>query len=165
MNLSAKASFDASPDRVAAMFADLDFVETKVRATGAVVQRADVVGSAAGPFTVTTRREMPTTDVPAQFRALVGGTLEVREVQAWQAPVDGVDGRSGTIVVEVTGAPVRLTGTMRMSFDGAATIVVIAGDLKASIPFFSSPVEKAIADAMLGAIRAEERAGAAWLSR
>lgn len=166
MHLSAKASFGASPERVAAMFADLEFVEAKVRASGAVAQTADVVGTATGPFTVTTRRQMPTSDVPAQFRALVGGNLEVREVQAWQAPSVGVDGRHGTIVVEVTGAPVRLTGTVRMTAtDAGATTVVIDGDLKASIPFFGSAIEQAIADAMQGAIRAEERAGADWLAR
>lgn len=165
MHLSAKTSFDASPERVAAMFADLDFIATKVRATGAVAQKADVVGSSVGRFTVTTRRQMPTTDVPAQFRALVGGTLEVREVQAWQAPAEGADARHGTIVVEVTGAPVRLTGTLRMTSDGATTTVAIDGDLKASIPFFASAVEQVIADAMHGAVRAEERAGATWLAR
>ncbi len=165
MHLSAQASFDASPDRVAAMFADLQFVETKVRATGAVSQQADVVGSPAGPFTVTTRRQMPATDVPAQFRALVGSTLEVREVQAWQAATEGPDARHGTVVVEVTGAPVRLTGTLRLSSaDGAVTTLNLEGDLKASIPFFASAVERAIADAMEGAVRAEERAAADWLA-
>ena len=165
MHLSAKASFDASPEQVAAMFADLGFVEKKVRATGAVNQQVDVVGTAEGPFTVTTRRQMPATDVPAQFRALVGGNLEVREVQAWQATAAGSAERHGTIVVEVTGAPVRLTGTLRMrgAVDGT-TAVVIDGNLKASIPFFGSAVEQAIAEAMRSAIRAEELAGKAWLA-
>ncbi len=166
MHLSAKASFDASPERVAAMFADPGFVEAKVRASGAVTQTADVVGTAEGPFTVTTRRQMPTTDVPAQFRALVGGTLEVREVQAWQAPSADLAARQGTIVVEVTGAPVRLTGTIRMTATAASTTsLVLEGDLKASVPFFGSAIEQAIAEAMQGAIRAEERAGAEWLAR
>ncbi|WP_372595156.1 DUF2505 domain-containing protein [Actinotalea sp.] len=164
MHLSAQATYDAGPDRVAVMFADPEFVRIKVLATGATAQTVDVAGTAAGAFTVTTRRQMPTTDVPPQFRALVGGNLEIREVQAWQAASG--DTRHGTIVVEVTGAPVRLTGTMRMTSPRAGvTAMEISADLKASIPFFASAVEKAIADAMHSAIRAEEDAGAAWLSR
>ena len=164
MHLSAQASYQANAAQVAAMLADREFVETKVRASGAVAQTIDVAGVSDGAFTVTTRRQVPTTDVPAQFRTLVGGTLEVREVQAWQAPT--TNGRHGTIVVEVTGAPVRLTGTMRMTESGAAsTTVVIDADLKASIPFFGGAVEKAISDAMHGAFGAEERAGVAWLAR
>ena len=163
MHLSAQASYQANAARVSAMLADREFVETKVRASGAVAQSIDVAGSNEGAFTITTRRQVPTTDVPAQFRALVGGTLEVREVQAWQAPT--ANGRHGTIAVEVTGAPVRLTGTMRMTESGAAsTSVVIDADLKASIPFFGGAVEKAIAEAVHSAIRAEEQAGAAWLT-
>lgn len=163
MHLSAQATYDARPDRVSVMFADHDFVESKVLATGATTQSVDIAGTAPGAFTVTTRRQMPTTDVPAQFRALVGGNLEIREVQAWQAASGDV--RHGTLVVEVTGAPVRLTGTLRMIATGAgSTTVTIDADLKASIPFFGGAVEKAIAEAMRSAIRAEESAGAAWLA-
>ncbi len=164
MHLSAHASYEAGPDRVATMFADPDFVEAKVRATGAVSQTCDVVGTADGAFTVTTRRQMPSTDVPAQFRTIVGGTFEVREIEAWQPGDAG--GRHGTLVVEVTGAPVRLTGTMRLTGtpDGTTTLTVDA-DVRATIPFFGGAVEKAIVGAITGVVSAEERAGADWLAR
>src|SRR5450830_39439 len=90
------------------MLADSEFVAAKVRASGALAQSVAVVGTSDRAFTVTTRRQMPTTGIPAQFRALLGSTLEVRQVEAWEAPSG--DERLGTVVVEIVGAPVRLSG-------------------------------------------------------
>ncbi|WP_255491597.1 MULTISPECIES: DUF2505 domain-containing protein [unclassified Actinotalea] len=163
MHLSAHARYDADFDRVVAMLADEEFVAAKVRASGAVSQQVDVVGTADEAFTVTTRRHMPTDQIPAQFRSLVGATLEVRQVEAWVAP--GGDERRGTVVVEIVGVPVRLTGTMRLTSDGDATVQEIQGELKASIPLFASAVEQETARALQAAIAAEERTARAWLAR
>ena len=160
--MTVQASFDASPDRVAAMMADERFVAAKVRASGASGQTVAVVGGPSEAFTVTTRRQMPTTGIPAQFRSMVGSTLEVRQVEAWEAP--GAHGRAGTIVVEVTGAPVRMTGTMRMEGTAGRTTITFDGDLKASVPLFAGAIEEATAGAVLAALEAEERTGAVWLA-
>lgn len=169
MHLSATAHYPADIERVVAMFADEAFVAAKVRASGAVSQQVDVVGLGSGTFTVTTRRHMPTTAIPAQFRALVGATLEVRQVEAWEPPADDGSGtpvRTGTVVVEITGAPVRMTGTMRLepAPDGAGTTHVFSGDVKASVPLFAAAVEEAAAEAVRAAIAAEERTAQAWLA-
>ncbi|NTW38835.1 MAG: DUF2505 domain-containing protein [Cellulomonadaceae bacterium] len=144
------------------MLADERFVAAKVRASGALSQTVDVVGTADEAFTVTTRRHVPTTGVPPQFRSLVGASLEVRQVEAWEPP--GPDDRRGTVVVEVTGAPVRMTGTMRMHGDPGGTTVHFEGELKASVPLFGSVVEEATADAVRAAVAAEERTGVEWLA-
>lgn len=164
MHVTAQARFDAEPGEVAAMYADEGFVAAKVEATGALSYSLDVVGDAAAAFTVTTRRHMPTDDIPAQFRTLVGATLEVRQVEAWEAPSAGA--RIATIAVEVTGAPVRVTGTARMSPgpDGG-TVVDLEGDVHASVPIFGHAIEQATAGALVSAVEAEQRAGTAWLSR
>jgi len=162
VHITAQASYDADPERVAAMLAQEEFVAAKVHASGAVSQTVSVVGAAGEAFTVTTRRQMPTTGVPAQFRSLVGPSLEVRQVEAWEAP--GPHGRTGTVVVEVTGAPVRMTGTMRMEGGPDGTTVHFAGDLKASVPLFGAVVEEATAKALRTALEAEERTGAQWLA-
>lgn len=162
MQVTAQARFDAEPDEVAAMYADERFVAAKVEATGALSYTLDVVGYAQGPFTVTTRRHMPTDDIPPQFRSLVGATLEVRQVEAWEAPTDG--SRVATIAVEVTGAPVRVTGTARMSRGAAGgTVVDLAGDVHASVPIFGHAIEQATARALVAAVEAEQRTGTTWL--
>jgi hypothetical protein len=164
VHLSAQAQYDATVQHVAAMLADPEFVEAKVRASGATSQQVDVVGSSDEAFTVTTRRQMPTTSIPSQFRSFVGASLEVRQVEAWEGPEPGA--RRGTVVVEVTGAPVRLTGTMHLSTgpDGG-TAHRYDGELKASIPLFGAAVEEAMAAAVHDAIAAEERVATAWLAR
>lgn len=164
MHLSEQARFAADIERVAAMLADERFVEAKVRASGALSQQVDVVGSAEQSFTVTTRRHMPTTAIPSQFRSLVGSSLEVRQVEAWEAPEQGA--RRGTVVVEITGAPVRMTGTMRLTSEPDGTTTQhFEGHLKASVPLFAATVEEATAGAVRAAIAAEERTAAAWLER
>lgn len=164
MHLTAQVRHQADVDRVAALLADERFVAEKVAATGALQQQVDVVGTSDDAFTVTTRRQMPTTAVPAQFRSLIGSTLEVRQVEAWEPPAVGE--RRGTVVVEITGAPVRLTGTMRLTQqpDGT-TVQEYDGHLKASVPLFASAVEQATAGAIREAIAVEERTAAAWLQR
>jgi hypothetical protein len=164
VHLTAQVRYDADLDRVGALLADEEFVRAKVRATGALSHQVDVVGRAHEAFTVTTRRQMPTDAVPAQFRALLGSGLEVRQVEAWEAPEP--DGRHGTVVVEITGVPVRLSGTTRLVVqqDGTTT-QLYDGELRASIPLFGGAVEEATAGVIRAALDAEERTAAAWLTQ
>lgn len=163
MHLHATLHYDADVARVGRMLADHEFVEAKLRASGALSQHANVVGEPDRGFTVTTRREMPTDTIPPQFRGFVGSTLEVRHVEAWEPLVDGE--RKGSVVLEIVGAPVRFTGRLRLAADGDGTVVDVDGDLKASIPLFAAALEQAAADAVQGALEAEERAGRAWLAQ
>ncbi|MCB2175467.1 MAG: DUF2505 domain-containing protein [Actinomycetales bacterium] len=163
MHVTAEARFPADPATVAAMMADEEFVRTKVAASGAASHTAGVVGDAGKGFTVTTRRQMPTESIPAQFRSFVGASLEVRQIEAWEA--DGPDGRHGTVVVEVTGVPARLTGTLHLTGDASSSTLAVDGQLKASIPLFAAAIETAMRDAVLAALAAEERAAHEWLAR
>src|SRR5690606_10690286 len=98
VHLSLTTEFDAGLDQVTAMLTDPDFVGAVAEATGATSHQVDVAHGPGEAFTATTRRQMPTTDIPAQFRSLVGTELEVLQVDAWETP--GPNGRRGTVVVE-----------------------------------------------------------------
>lgn len=164
MHLSVEAHYTADPTSVGQLFADPAFVTAKVQASGAMSQQVDVVGDADEDFTVTTRRQMPTTQIPPQFRSFVGANLEVRQVEAWEAAEGDV--RRGTVVVEITGAPVRLSGRMRLEPgpDGGA-VHRVEGELKASVPLFAAAVEEATAGAVRAAFTAEEKTAREWLAR
>ena len=163
MHLSATLHYDADVSRVGVMLADPEFVAAKLRASGALSQDAAVVGDPGQAFTVTTRRSMPTDQIPAQFRSFVGSTVEVRHVEAWEAPAGGE--RRGTVVIEILGAPVRYTGRLHLSgTDGGGATLVVDGDLKASVPLFAATVEEAASGAVRAAIAAEQDAGTAWLA-
>lgn len=163
MHLQATLSYDADVARVGGMLADTEFVEEKLLASGALSHHANVVGDPERGFTVTTRREMPTDSIPAQFRGFVGSTLEVRHVEAWEPVAEGE--RKGSVVLEIVGAPVRFTGRLRLAPGDAGSVVEVDGDLKASLPLFAAALEEAAAGAVRAALDAEQRAGAAWLSR
>lgn len=165
MQLSAQVRYEAEPERVIGLLADEEYVTAKVRATGALSHQVSVVGTPAADFTVTTRRQMPTDAIPAQFRSFIGSTLEVRQVEAWEVPDEADGTRRGTLVVEITGAPVRLTGTVRLAREGDVTVQRYDGDLRASVPLFAAAVEKATAEAVYAAIDAEQRTASEWLAR
>jgi carbon monoxide dehydrogenase subunit G len=155
--------YSATPDRVAAMLADPEFAKRKCAATGALSYDADVVGDASGAFTVTTRRTLPTLDVPDFARKFTGETVDVRQVEAWEAAA--ADGsRAGSVVVELIGTPVRMTGTLRLERDGEGTRELIDGDLKAGIPLLGGKLEQAAAPAFVAAIRKEQEVGTGWLA-
>ena len=154
----------ADPGTVFAMIGDTDFQERKCVATGAVEHDVDVEEFEDGSATVTTRRSLPTDQVPDFVRTFVGATVTVSQIDDWGAPAaDG--GREGTIVVEIAGAPVRLTGTLRLVAEGDGTVQYVDGDLKASVPLIGGKIEKAVMPAIEAAIRVEERESKAWLAQ
>ena len=164
MHLHVQLELAADVDTAGRMVADREYAEEKGRAMGAVEQHVDVVGDPAGAFTVTARRGLPTDDIPAHVRPFVGQQLDVRQIEAWEAPSGGE--RHGTVAVEITGAPVRLTGTMVLApaGDGASTLTY-DGELKASIPLFGAAVEQAAGQAIEAGLVAEGRVAADWIAR
>ena len=163
MHVRVQLRYDAAAPTVAAMLADAGYARARVEASGAAVEQADVTGTVDAAFTVATRRSVPTEQIPAQARALVGSRLEVRQVEAWEAPeADGT--REGTVVVEISGTPVRLTGTVTLDGGPAGSVLTYDGELKATIPLFGGAVEQAAVGALRSALEAEQAAGIRWLA-
>ncbi|WP_311836044.1 DUF2505 domain-containing protein [Cellulomonas fimi] len=163
MHVHVELRYPAPVDAVVRMLADPGYGRAKVEASGGVVQQVDVTDEPGGGFAVTMRRSMPTDDIPANVRHFVGASLDVLQVEAWEGP--GPDGRRGTVVVEIAGAPVRLTGTVRLTADGPdASVVVYDGDVKASVPLFGAAIEEAAARAVRHALEAEQPVGVEWLA-
>lgn len=163
MQIAAQITYPAAPEAVFAMLTDEDFVRQVCEATGAVRHEAGVE-YAGGGAVVTTRRELPTDEIPDFIRRFVGQTLTVLRVDTWgPAAADG--SRAGSLTVEIVGAPVRMTGTLRLRAGGAGTVEDVDGDLKASVPLIGGKVERAAEPAIRSALRTEEQLGQAWLAR
>ena len=168
--MQVKLRYAATVPAVAAMLADPAYGHARVVASGAVAHQVDVAATPDGAFTVTTRRSMPTDQIPANFRSFVGSSLDVRQVEVWEA---GSAVRHGTVVVEITGAPVRLTGTTTIEADDASlapgpaeqpvSILTYDGDVRAAVPLFGAAIEEAAARAVRAALEAEQIAGNRWL--
>ena len=162
MQVTAQISYPASPEGVFAMLTDEAFLKQVCEATGAVKHEVDVQENSLGA-SVTTRRELPTDQIPDFIKRFVGKTLTVLRVDLWEAAApDG--SRKGTITVEIVGAPVRMTGTLSLRPDGEGTVENVDGDLKASVPLIGGKIEKATEPAIRSALRKEERLGLAWLT-
>lgn len=145
------------------MLADEAFIEFRGNATEARIEDTVVTGSPAGEFTVTTRRSLPAEMIPTQMRPFVGSRLEIRQVEAWGQETNG--SRTGTIVLEITGTPVRMTGQVRLEpHPESGSVLSYEGDLKASIPLFASTIEQAAADAVKSTIEQEAAAARDWLT-
>ena len=163
MRLSVTLDLPTDVHAAAQLLADPEYVHQKVRASGAFEQHVDVTGDPDDAFTVTTRRALPTEQIPAHLRGFVGSRIDVRQVEAWEAPApDG--SRVGTVVVEIAGAPVRLSGRTALTPSGAgATTVTYDGDLRATVPLFASAIEQATAGAIRSALEVEQQVAREWI--
>lgn len=164
MRLQAVLRYPAEPARVVAMLADPEFSRRVIAATEGKAEAVDVTGDASGDgaFTVTTRRSVPTDQIPAQMRSFVGASLDVRQAIAWGAEEDGI--RRGSVALEIAGTPVRVTGTTHLvASPEGTTIVEYDTQVRAQVPLFATPVEEAASSAVRHALAAEERVGLEWL--
>ncbi len=164
MRVASEFRYDADPRTVFRMLSDKSFQERKLSQSGAVSWTVTVSEPASddGEVTVTSMRSMPTDRVPDAFRSMVGPEIRVEQTERW-GPASPDGSRSGTIEVQVGGAPVRLTGTVSLSASGGGTVEAVDGELKAKVPLLGGKIEKAVEPAVLGAIEAEHRVGTAWL--
>jgi uncharacterized protein YndB with AHSA1/START domain len=162
MKISETITYAAPPETVYAMVTDPAFQERKC--VEAHAHRHEAAVSPAGDGArVVTKRDLPADDLPDFAKSIVGQTLSVTETYEWGgAAADG--SRSGTLTVEVAGAPVALRSNVRLLPSGGGTQITIEGDLKASIPLFGGKVEKAAAPAVIDAIHSEQRTGTVWLA-
>ncbi len=158
----------ADPVAAFAMLCRPQFHERRCAATGAIDHHVEVSTTPDGGLRVATRRRLPTDRVPEFVRGFVGATLTVSQVDTWDpAAADG--SRQGTIVVEISGAPVRMTGTLRLTADAGSTpdaanaTQYLDGDLKASVPLIGGKIEKAVLPAIEAAIQVEQQVSTAWL--
>jgi hypothetical protein len=162
MRISETISYTAGPDVVFAMVTDPEFQKRKCVEGGAHEYDAAVTMTGGGARVVT-RRDLPADGLPDFVRSVVGQTLSVTETYVWGA--SGADGgRTGTLTVEVAGAPVALRADVRLFSSGGGTTISIDGDLKAAIPLFGGKVEKAAAPAVVDAIHSEQETGTTWLA-
>jgi hypothetical protein len=163
VRLTAEIRYDAGPQQVYRMIVDPTFQEAKCVATGSLEHEVDISEHDDGGATVFSRRTMPTDQIPDVVRAFLGSRVYLNETQRWAAAtVDGA--RTGSIVVEIEGVPVRFTAATALTADGDGTRQPIEGELKASVPLFGGRIENAAAPAVRAAIRVEQRTGTGWLA-
>lgn len=164
MRITYQHRFSAPIDRVVAMLRSEDAAVARSRAAGA--SNADVMVDLGedGAFTLSIRRTVPSREIPAEFRALVGNELSVRYTEAWDAPNADVVGREGTFALEIPGTPGHARGSLVITPDGQGTAFGLAGEVSAPVPLVGPMIEKAVADAVASFLPRELSAADAWLA-
>lgn len=166
MHLEKVLRYAAGPDAVAALLADPDFVAEVCAASGAHEWTVDVTGDHHGAFTVVSSRHLPVDQLPEAARRLLGRTLRVRETDRWQAP-DAAGVRSGTVELDIPGAPVRARATMTLGPEdgpggaasggasvpgGTCSVQVLTGEIHATVPLLGARVERVAQGPLLEAL-------------
>jgi hypothetical protein len=160
MDLRTEQHYDADPSTVFAMLTDEAFLARKAEATGALRHEGSVVRDG-DRVTVRLLRVMPP-EVPDFVRRFIGDTIDLDQVDTWEPA--GADGsRTGSIRIAMGGAPVQLTGVMRLIPTTTGCLTSTDAEIKAAIPLFGGKIEKAVHDALLQAVQIEESVGRAWL--
>ena len=162
MQFTHKHTFAASVTDVVTMLADSDFAKLRAEAAGDGKGSVIVDGSAETAFTVSIRRIVPATSIPAEFRSFVGSDLHVRYTEAWQAP--DRDDRVGTFAVEIVGAPGHVSGAVGLTPSDAGTEFLATGEVKVSVPLFGGMIERAVVSAVEKGLADELASADTWLA-
>ncbi|MFW7413684.1 DUF2505 domain-containing protein [Demequina sp. SO4-18] len=155
--------FAASPDDVSALFADESFARARGDSAGAAHADAIVDGTPATGFSVSVRQSVPASSIPSEFRSFVGSELNVRYTEVWDPAT--ADARTGTFAVEIVGTPGHAAGSLRLDPDGDTTRFTADGSVSVRIPLVGPMIEKAVATAVVKALREELTTADEWLAR
>lgn len=150
--------YDAPAAEVAAMLTDPAFrneVCVSLRATAHDVR----VDSGAGGTTVRIEMTQPTDQVPSFARKFVGDGATIVQTETWATPTEA------DVVVTIPGKPGEMAGTARLVEADGVTTETVDLQIKVRIPLVAGKIEELIAKLLGKALRAEEKAGQAWLAR
>jgi Protein of unknown function (DUF2505) len=162
VRVTAHIRYTAAPSAVFEMLTNKTFQDRKLSQTGALSWEVQVRLEHGGA-SIVGRRELPTDQIPDTFKALVGQKISIVQTETW-GPAEPDGSRTGTLDIEMGGAPVRMTGTLTLSATDGGTLELVDGDLKARVPLIGGRIERAVEPAVRAAIEAEERIGRAWLA-
>ena len=157
-------TYDAALGTVQAMFADEAFVRAKYEGMGhRDVDLAECTRTDDGLVIRSTR--VVEIDLPSFAKRFIKPVNTMSQTDTWTATADG--GWTGTFEVDVQGAPVHISGTMRLTPDaGGATCtheVTMAMDVK--VPLAGGKIRDwAEKNDVPRTLDAEFAAGDAWLA-
>ncbi len=163
MKFTHRHTFAADAATVIAMLASQEFAHHRAQASGSKAADAIIDGTADQDFTVSIRREVPATSIPQEFQSFVGSSLDVKYVEAWEAP--GKAERVGTFAVDIAGTPGRVTGALELTDTDTGSELFMTGEAKVSVPLFGPMIEKTVGEGVLTAFKAELASADEWLAR
>lgn len=161
MELTETHHFDERADAVIDVFATEEAVRARYEGMGHREVEVQRVDRGDGTLTVTSRRVVEV-DLPGFARKVLAPTNTMTQTDTW---VKGTDGWSGTFAVEVAGAPVQLSGTMRLLDAGGGADYTVTLSMSVKVPLVGGKIADWVGknDART-TLRGEFAATDAWLA-
>jgi hypothetical protein len=148
-------TYEVDAPTLFAVLTDASYLKAKFLATGFT----DVEIFAAGPAKVDlTRTTEP--PLPGFVKKVLGGTQKIRETQDWTAG----DRPQATFRGESAGTPVRISGTVTVDPDGAASVLRIRGRVEVSVPFVGGKIADFVAAEATKSLDREYAFTRSWLA-
>ncbi|WP_162244538.1 DUF2505 domain-containing protein [Marmoricola sp. Leaf446] len=159
MQLRHEITYRASPDEVFAMLADEDFRRRSAVAQGVLTADVSIVRNGPDEQGISVRIDQlqPTRGVPEVARRFVSETVRLVQLEEWS------DARGGTVVVELPGLPVTVTGRVVLSADGDLTRQRVEADVEVRVPLLGGRLAGFIGGLVAAGMDTEQQVGEAWL--
>jgi Protein of unknown function (DUF2505) len=137
MTVTGTHTYTAPMSAVLAMLRDKDATAAKYASQGH--QQIEVLecGDHDGGIRIVSTRVV-TVDLPGFAKKVLKPTNAMRQTDAWQPAGDG--SWTGTFDVDVSGAPLHLSGTMALRPDGDTTTHDVAIDVKVKVPLIGGKI-------------------------
>ena len=164
MHLNFSLDFDLGVDEVVELLVNKEFLQFKAKKSHTELLTADIIRHDDGALTSAVRRTMAAELIPANLQAFVGNQLEVRQTEAWAEAALSPGQRHGTFALEITGAPVRMSGNMVVRPNIGGSTLEYNGDVVAAVPLFASTVESAVGQAITKVLQSEGEYAKQWLA-
>lgn len=143
------------PDEAFALVVDHAFRAEVCKATHALAYDVSIKTYDDGGASVTVDRVLPA-NLPQLIKKMVGETVKVVQTEEWRAP-DGSGQRTADLLIEIAGQPATMKGTIELRSAGASVVQAISGAVNVSLPFVGKKIEAEFAEAILAAIKQEQR--------
>ena len=140
MAFSGEQTYAASVETVAALFVDPAVVQARYDAAGDRDLEILDCGPDGDDLVIHTRRTVDVEGLPGFATKVIKPTNTMEQVDAWDAP-DADGARNGTFTIDVKGAPVKVSGTMRLepTADGG-TRHTVTGKFDVKVPLVGGKI-------------------------
>lgn len=155
MEISARHTFDATPQAVYEMMTTPEWLDRVAVRVGAVQHASEVDGG-----TTKLTAGLPS---PKATRSFTGDVLTIHLTQNWGEP-DAAGRRTGNLEVTVDSLPAVLRGDATLGPDGAGTAVEYTGDFSISIPLLGRKLEQTAYPHVAKVLDVQEQVGREWLA-
>jgi len=141
LKYSTELKYPRPADVVIKMFTDRAYFEKKYQSMDVTDFKVDTVVTG-DPFTIRCRYSAAgDINVPDFAKKLIGEAIRVTQTDVWQ-----VAKRTGTIDIEILGAPVTVHADMKLVSSGAGSVLKLDWQFRCSIPLLGGKIEKLIAE-------------------